>query len=512
MGEQKFLTEGILNQFGKSICGDIPLLLANMCEKYFNVEDATSKIVSDHLIERIYLADNTYYEQIKTPGRAVIRKLDRKKQYQLSRLLLELQTDYEAVKSGNDVTTTTSPYNKFALEIIRDAAGLTKEESINVVFSKIDTFRNIMKQTPGKKSNYSEEFHGFYEYPYFTLIEMNSQKKAERLLRIDLENFVLHCATLPKYQQYVSYPADSASRGFYGEVIRSKKEDTEYEIITSQYLQNKFFPDEHDITHVKIMSPKPWDLKDMNLFGYLCNRGITSVLKPSANGKPKMLVEGTIRDLCKAISPEATSFSSKSYALARARLSNMIDTKLAAVTADGDEITQVLFDRVRVKKHTQSENSSPEAQKEGGIYQIRLGLSLTEDILSHRLSAIIKPKIAELKNSAAIIMYAPLKKDRAVDLCLYKLESHEYSLITLLFMYRLDARKKATRIEKFSEIFNEFKNKGVLIKDFSVVDSKFIIEWIPLSTEEKNDIRVLTKEPDDIIDTSVIEAESFREI
>lgn len=125
-----------------------------------------------------------------------------------------------------------------------------------------------------------------------------------------------------------------------------QKEDTEYEVVTSQYLRDTFFPDEQGINHVKIISKKPWDLKDMDLFGYLCTKGVTELLRSGIGGKPTLEVRGTIRELCKVVSPEAKSYGQKSYTLVRARLENMIDTKLEAITADGRQIIQQLFDRV----------------------------------------------------------------------------------------------------------------------------------------------------------------------
>ena len=85
-------------------------------------------------------------------------------------------------------------------------------------------------------------------------------------------------------------------------------------------------------------------------------------------------------------------------------------------------------------------------------------------------------------------------------------DSHEYSIIDLMLLYRLDARRKATRIEKFSEVFEEMKSKKLLIKDYAVVNSKFIITWMPLSLEEKNDIRVLQKGSDAVIDVTATES------
>ena len=48
--EDKFLTEGILNQFVKTISEDIPILLASLCKDYFCVDDEVTKIVEDHLL------------------------------------------------------------------------------------------------------------------------------------------------------------------------------------------------------------------------------------------------------------------------------------------------------------------------------------------------------------------------------------------------------------------------------------------------------------------------------
>lgn len=504
--EDKFLTEGILNQFVKTISEDIPILLASLCKDYFCIDDEVTKIVEDHLLERIYLTDSTYYEKIKTPEQNVMKALEKKRRYQLKRLFEDLDHDQEKALSGNPTTSLGSPYSQFTLMIMCDATGMTTAESVEIIASKIEAFRKLVSdQDYGKKSQTQIEFHGFYEYPYFTLLSADNRRKAEKFLRIDLEEFILCCSTSPKYNQYVSYPADSVGRGFYGEVIRSKKEDTEYEVVTSQYLRDTFFPDEQGINHVKILSKKPWDLKDMDLFGYLCTKGVTELLRSGIGGKPTLEVKGTIRELCKVVSPEAKSYGQKSYTLVQARLGNMIDTKLEAITADGRQIIQQLFDRVIIDNPAHQKTETSKREKQGGYYTLRIGWSLTEDILSHRLSTVIKARISELKNPVSVILYAPLKKDRAVDLCMCNRNSHEYSIIDLMLLYRLDARRKATRIEKFSEVFEEMKSKKLLIKDYTVVNSKFIITWMPLSLEEKNDIRVLQKGSDAVIDVTATE-------
>ena len=243
----------------------------------------------------------------------------------------------------------------------------------------------------------------------------------------------------------------------------------------------------------------------MDLFGYLCTKGVTELLRSGIGGKPTLEVRGTIRELCKVVSPEAKSYGQKSYTLVQARLGNMIDTKLEAITADGRQIIQQLFDRVIIDNPALKKTETSKREKQGGYYTLRIGWSLTEDILSHRLSTVIKARISELKNPVSVILYAPLKKDRAVDLCMCNRDSHEYSIIDLMLLYRLDARRKATRIEKFSEVFEEMKSKKLLIKEYTVVNSKFIITWMPLSLEEKNDIRVLQKGSDAVIDVTATE-------
>ena len=107
--EDKFLTEGILNQFVKTISEDIPILLASLCKDYFCVDDEVTKIVEDHLLERIYLTDSTYYEKIKTPEQNVMKALERKRRYQLKRLFEDLDHDQEKALSGNPTTSLGSP-------------------------------------------------------------------------------------------------------------------------------------------------------------------------------------------------------------------------------------------------------------------------------------------------------------------------------------------------------------------------------------------------------------------
>ena len=106
-------------------------------------------------------------------------------------------------------------------------------------------------------------------------------------------------------------------------------------------------------------------------------------------------------------------------------------------------------------------------------------------------------------NPVSRFLYVQLKKDRLMDLYLSREKiRHEYTLIWLMLIFRVREAKKAARILRYSEAFDEMRDKHLLIKDYSVADDQFTIEWLPLSEAEINDVKYIKGDKERIIETA----------
>ena len=481
---QGLISEGIVSQLKKMIGDSMPKELCIMCEnvRKFHMESEVSRIVEDYMVEKTNL-DGVDIEKSKLPDSDLLKKLIKKKKYHIDKLVDELQKEYENAMSGVPVLSPSSPYNESALVIMRTTARLQRNAAIDAAKLMVDGYFERLKDIPLIRKGI-DGFIGFYEYPFFLLLCAGDQKRAIKLLKIDIEEYAFRLAFSKNYEDFVYYPAESVGKAFYGETVRSKKVDTEYEVVSSQYLKDTFFPKEIGVKQVSIDAKKPWDDRDSKLFSYLCTKCVTE----RSDGKDVLTVDGNIRELCKTLFPEANSYSSKFYTLARNRLLNLGRTSIVAVLENGVIISRNIFEQTIVDSH---DDGSGE-KSNGALYHVEFGRNVSADILSHRLSTIIKPRLDELTNPVSRFLYVQLKKDRTMDLYLSgEKTTHQYTLIWLMLIFRVSDAKMSARIARYSEALSEMKEKKLLIKNFKVLDERFEIEWLPLSDDEKMDIKVL---------------------
>lgn len=327
------------------------------------------------------------------------------------------------------------------------------------------------------------------------MIREGNPQQAVKLLKIDLEEYIFRLSFSKKYAEFAYYSAESVGKGFYTEPSRSKKEDVQYEMMTTRYLQSAFFPDETGIVKVSIDAKKPWDDKDMELFSYLCTKCVTKGI----GDKDVLTVDGNLNEICRILFPDSSSYSTKSYANARKRLNNMVSTTVVATSEDGKFIARNIFEQSIVDDKRELDNGE---KSNGVLYHVEFGRNVTADILSHRLSTVIKPNLDELKNPVSRFLYMQLKKDRLMDLYLTRNKTcREYSLIWLMLIFRVKEAKKSARILRYSEAFDEMKEKKLLIKNYNVSDDQFTVYWLPLSDDEMMDVKYIKGDKEYVVDT-----------
>ena len=480
------LSEGIVSQLKRNINENLPVALKGMASriKGFDIENEISNIVEQYLIQRVYI-ETSYLEKSKTPDPDALKKFIKKKKYHIEKLSEELKQEYESAKNGVPVLSPVSPYNESALVIVRATAKVQREATIERTFNVVDEFMQRIGDIPPIRKGESA-FVGFYEYPFFSLLCAGDEKRAAKLLKIDIEEYALRLSFSHKYEEFAYYPAETVGKAFYGETVKSKKVDEEYELVSSQYLKDTFFPKEIGVKQVSIDAKKPWDDRDSKLFSYLCTKCVSQKIE----GKDVLIVEGNIRELCKALFPETTSYGSKFYTLARNRLLNMGRTSVVAVLENDVIISRNIFEQTVIDGREDSEESGKSG---GAFFHVEFGRNVSADILSHHLSTIIRPRLDELENPVSRFLYMQLKKDRAMDLYLSKGKTrHQYTLIWLMLIYRVRDAKKAARIGRYTEALTEMRDKGLLIKWFNVSEDRFEIEWLPLSEDERMDIKAVS--------------------
>ena len=487
MPEEPRVSEGILNQFKHAMVESIPKDLQEKCESLkIDVVKSVSDIVDASLAKSARI-DSVFYEQSHIPDADDAKKVQKKRKYNLDKLTEILTAEHKTVIEGGTVTNAGSPYNSSALLVLETTRKCSKAEAITSVAETIDEYiLKASKLHPLKTG--VEMFVGLTEYPYFSLLMENDRSRAKKIAQSDLGEYVFRLSYESKFKDFAYYSPDSTTKAFYSEASKSKVEDAEYALVSNNHLKETFFPDEPNIAKVSIEAQKSWDVKDMELFSYLC----TKCVSQRFGAGEVLTVEGNLNEICKVLFPTSTSPSTRTYQNAKKRLENMISTRLVANSEDGKTIVQNVFEKSVVTYKDAKDESANRGGKDSALYRIEFGRNITADILSHRLSTVIRSRLEELENPVSRFLYVQMKKDRTVDLFLMNEKKlHEYTLISLMLIFKIKENRKKARIERYAQALQEMKEKNLLIKDFQEVNGTFEVEWIPLSNDEREDIKIL---------------------
>ena len=127
------------------------------------------------------------------------------------------------------------------------------------------------------------------------------------------------------------------------------------------------------------------------------------------------------------------------------------------------------------------------------LFQATFGRRISGDILNSRLETIVRPQIESINTEIAKMLFMSLKNDRIMDLYFHNQQTRIFSHDSFMIIIRL-SDKKAKRLQKYSDALKELKDKHLLIDDFKVIGEMFEVKWIPLSEQERDDIRIIPPE------------------
>lgn len=485
MEQNRIITEGFLGKLANLMLEDLPTELKNAADDYVNLKKTVEDIAKKYLV-RIVDNDTASYEFSQKPDSDSLKKFAKKKKYMIDKIEEKLKKEYQDALGGDLVNDLTSPYNESGI-LILETTGFQKAEAIRKIQENTDAFFESMKNTKPVRDGISF-FFGFYKYPYINLYRAYDAKNYKKMILLDVEEYILRLSFENKYENFAYYTPESLGKMFYSEnKANRKKEDEEerdLELSGMQYLQSTFFSGQTGLSNINIRSAKTWDQKDFMILAALVTKSISSGI----SNRDAFEVGGTFTEIGNLIYPEAKKLSSKHNEIVANRLSNIFDTRIEAIGEDGTIFRKTLFDHVKFGGRESS--GETDHATNSLYYSAELGRSITADILASKLDMIVRHKIAELESPVGKLLYTELKRDRAYDLLLRNVDFHEYTLISFMLIVKVNETKKPKRIEKYLQALEEMSGRGVLIKSFRWTGKVFRMEWLPLSEEEKRDMKV----------------------
>lgn len=490
---QKGILEGFTNQYIRALCNDIPQKIKEGCripEVNLDIEQQVSDVVKERLIKKTGEGE-AVYELPGLPDYQTTDKLLKRKKYQVAQFIKEITEDYEKSLSGGKVMKPHSPFAEIMI-MGKVREGHSRDEVVNSIYrggpeGGIEGYLEKLKKPAQIRNGGLEQYVGFTDYEYFSLLATSDSKKAVKLIQIDIEECLYRLANTGKYRQFAEYAPESFSKGFYADGRGvTLLEDEEYKRVSEKYVQDTFFPDVINVAHAKIVSEDAWDYDDMAIFQYLT----TKAIKESFNGGGVLRVEGKVVDVVKdALNKKRGGTTMK---MAQKRLRKIFSTHFEA-ELNGQIIGKTVFDKFYIGygDELKGEDDATDRGDSEVRYRADFGASITADIVSSRLNMSVRPVLEEMESKVSRILYTQLKRDRSIDQVLKGKNEHIYSLMDMMLMVRVRESQKAKRIGRYKEALNEMKEKEILIRDYYESGGFFHIQWYPLTDEENKDIRML---------------------
>lgn len=501
-------TDSTIGSYSSYIISDIPEVLKVAYSRNIgnDISSAIQNIVKEYLVEEKE-ANVMKYEIIGQPTSRDIDKLHKRQKYYAAGMVKSLEEDYASASAGKAVSNNISPFQEL---VVRTLVSVNKERSsaIDDIYSSahqwLESYSSFRANS--KRDEWIKENVGFCTYPYFYVIEAGDPNKAKKMIMLDLTDMIFRLSVESKYKRFSYYTPKSILRE--GFVDEGQRKDTKFrqsydiDVLSNTTLRETFFSEDtqniSDISQTTIFARRTWDYKDVLILNYLC----TKCIKETSDMNGVLSVSGNLTEICEVLFPDIANkkYSSKHYEIAKERLSNIFETRVSAKLG-GKLLSKTIFEYSVISdpKDEKKEEDELDKGKEDGssrknrgatLFQANFGRRIAGDLLNSRIETIIRPQIDSIDSDIAKMLFMSLKNDRINDVFFYNQQTRVFSMDSFMIIVRLPD-KKAKRMEKYSSALKELQDKNLLIESFTVNKDSFEIRWIPLSEQERKDIRVI---------------------
>lgn len=486
---------GYINSYISSMISELP---ANLVESIntiseIGIEEETRNIVSTYLIEKKQVNDKDVYSMTKHIATSDLDKFKKRKKYRIDCMRKSFNAHYDEAKAGEKIKDQVSPFNYVYLQMLtrNNDIGNTIEE----IRKDFDTwYEHITEKKTTSNMVGLETFYGFSDYKFFYLYEQNQEREAYKMLMLDLEECVFRLSRLERYRDFYNIIPLRKSGLFElkrtaGRISKSTFTDCIVYFIDGPYLSS--------IT---------LDQTEFRIINYLTTKAVASGITNS-----KVSTEGSLSEICKICyqrntkEKEKISFSSRDYENVIRRLERMKNIRFEQIQFT-DETNYIktgrsisLFDELYIPTEIKSYSADTETEETGikkkgseYIYRAVMGPSITKSIISMHMQPVLNGPMMQLDDGASKIIYMNICQDRIDDLTRYHTDSHNYSLIDMFLMVRIN-EKKPKRIKIYLEALKNLQETNTLIESVEWVPSResYYVKWIPLNEIEKRDIQVI---------------------
>ena len=504
----KKYSNSTLSSYCEYIEQDIPESLKATYKRIIgtDIKAVINDIVNEYLMDKSDLVLQGY-EFIKSVSSSDVDKIQKKQKYHCTALLTKLEEDYNTALSGKIITDSASCLNEAIVSTLVSVSKGNRKDVIESIYSgATEWLKKLMTFKAPDRDEWIEENVGFCNYPYFYLIESSDINKAKKLINIDLIATVFRLSKDLKFKDFNIYsPKSILGEGFVdesGNRTSKFRENYDLALLSKTKLKETFFEEEKEASEVNIMAKRTWDYSDMMIFNYLCTKCIRNLSDISGG----LVVSGSLTEICAIVYPNIKNrrFNASHYETAKERLENVFNTRVTA-HINGKTASKSIFDYSVIddpKEHIQyDDNDGSElsklrkSRKDSSVvlFQATFGRRISGDILNSRLETIVRPQIESINTEIAKMLFMSLKNDRIMDLYFHNQQTRIFSHDSFMIIIRL-SDKKAKRLQKYSDALKELKDKHLLIDDFKVIGEMFEVKWIPLSEQERDDIRIIPPE------------------
>ena len=489
MMEQRVVESGINTQILKLV-DEVPECLRKNAEVLqLDLENEIRSCVNEYLVVQKKASPLPYLSQ--PVASQPVYNLNRKKLYNLKKIKSDFDKNHKLFQAGavcEDISLF-SMYRVMSMLESRD-----KDKFEDQVVTTFNTWYDQMKISTDARAKSQQEWVGFSSYIALDLYRDNKRKFFQRLVNIDICDFVVYHSMVAQMQLYYipetvldagMFAAGRGSRTKNKTMLLSDVKDSpagriagftteEVTVITSNLQLAVSGKDEQAVL--------------MWLF--------TKAIQNSTADMMSYEVSGSLVDICKIIYPGEKKFSSRNYEYAKEVFSHLLYTR---IWADDMKTSVPLLGKTSAEWLEENGDG-------GTSFVAKLGQDLMSDLMFSRIGLVFQDQIAQLEKSSGLskIMYPKLRKDRVNSILINNVYTTTYTLRGLMFLAKPVGRYKPDRIEEYKQAFQEMKDKQILVNDYEFTrlpsgDEAFVLTWLPLTRAEADDARIIrTVSQDDL--------------
>lgn len=477
-----------MESFSPSLIKQLYSLLTDKYEKIFikSIKPFNEKRIFSDDFEGFILETlennfkpNSEKEDIQEVSNTIVRNKQRMKKNWFNAFQKEIKEPQNIKEANKSILKEVEVFEKMKDKAFRKSFGVsTTEELINIRTAE------VVKWQKDKSSNLIDYYYFEYKKPYQKLSAFNCDICMEILYIIETHyNGTLDGFTKQRATELIENPIFGINK------ILLSMDTIIDENSNSPMLFNDYQVSEDYILRTIVREPQKVKVNDCYMLDERDSEIIDMVFaKIKPNFYRDKTIEVDIGDIVKRVYP---SQNSHSYKDAEDRIMKISLFQIQGLIKEKDAVKDTKFN-INFFDHAIIE-TDPQSNKR--IAKIVFGEILHNRYINGKTVRVASYHYKQVKKPLSKILFFTFQKERLERSVSNGSNIHreEYNYLFFRHKVRFKSRNRTENMKLIEESLEEFVNEKFLIKEYQKLSDSFLIEFYPLSEEEKQDFGISVK-------------------